>query len=434
MSNAMGHLRDSAKQVRDLFSDLQTYSHVRPDWKKEVYAPRSLGDNDTKVELWYLAGHFLLAWHDWHTLRSRYCSYFGIQEHETPFPSTWKRLDEQCFDLALNLLHSKDLDELLFDDWLMTGVIQAEDEDVPRLRELVHVVIQNHRRWHLMRNSRRGYFDQLSVSSKFRELSDFDWPQCWKLARKLNDETYSVCRQIGEVLGDTLDCHLRRYRCLNLVFSWLDRPEADEPDGFGSRSGSGSGSYSSSRSGSGPPGADIDIGESALIQLLSERIVIPSIDQYLSQLEDSDTRGTVRHMVERIVGVIREGSFDDFVDDVTSGELQRGADSLVGVTAINLIPSETRGPCHAVLLAISKGDKKAIGFTNVMREVRSHLINCPQTKAVVILCDFWTPGILDEHIRDLRAHHKRGVRFMFLMAGVPRRTVSPVAVDLGVTP
>jgi hypothetical protein len=441
----MDHLRDGAKQVRDLFSELQTYSLVRPDWKEEVYAPRSLGDNDTKVELWYLAGHFLLAWHDWHRLRSRYRGYFGIEDHETPFPSTWKRLDERCIDLALELLHSNDLDQLHVEDWLMSGVIHAEDDTVPPLRDAVHVVIQNHRRWHLMRNSVAGYFTRLREPAEVQVQREFGWFRCLKLVRRLNDETYPVCRRIDEALDGALCHHLRRYCAANLLFSWLDQAD-DESEGGGSRSVSGSGNYSRFRSGSGstsyprlrsgsgPPDEDIEIGESALIRLLSERIVIPSIDQYLSQLEDANTRGTVRHMVERIIGAIGEGSFDDFVDDVASGELRGGPESLVGVSAINLIPSETRGPCHAVLLAISKGDKKAIGFTNVMREVRTHLVNCPQTKAVVILCDFWTPAMLDEHLGDLRAHHKRGVRFLFLMAGIPRRTVSPVAVDLGMTP
>ena len=46
--------------------------------------------------------------------------------------------------------------------------------------------------------------------------------------------------------------------------------------------------------------------------------------------------------------------------------------------------------------------------------------------AVVVLCDYWNPSMLDEHLGDLRAHHGRGVRFLFLMAGNPGRIVSPV--------
>src|SRR5262249_44255955 len=138
----MRTLRDGAKRVRELHDDLQPPTMARRDWKTEVYAPQSLGDDETKVELWYLAGLFLLAWHDWHTRRGRYRVYFGIEDHETPFPKNWKPLDERCIDLAFQLLHNKDLEELILDDWLMTGVIHAEDDSAPSMRDVVHVVIQ----------------------------------------------------------------------------------------------------------------------------------------------------------------------------------------------------------------------------------------------------------------------------------------------------
>jgi hypothetical protein len=37
----------------------------------------------------------------------------------------------------------------------------------------------------------------------------------------------------------------------------------------------------------------------------------------------------------------------------------------------------------------------------------------------------------DEYRGDLRAHHARGVRFLFLLVGVPGRSLASVAVDLG---
>jgi hypothetical protein len=129
-----------------------------------------------------------------------------------------------------------------------------------------------------------------------------------------------------------------------------------------------------------------------------------------------------------------EIGFDEFVDDVSSGDLGGGRESLVGASAINLIPSDVRGSCHALLLAVSKGDKRAIGFPSIMRQVREHLIRCPATLSVIVLCDHWGPGSLDEHLGDLRAHHDRGVRFLFLMAGWPRRAASAVAVNLGLSP
>jgi hypothetical protein len=83
---------------------------------------------------------------------------------------------------------------------------------------------------------------------------------------------------------------------------------------------------------------------------------------------------------------------------------------------------------------VSKGDKKALGFPAIMRQVREHLIRCSVTQSVIVLCDHWHPTILDEHLGDLRAHHDRGVRFLFLLVGIPGRVIAPVGVDLGLTP
>jgi hypothetical protein len=87
-----------------------------------------------------------------------------------------------------------------------------------------------------------------------------------------------------------------------------------------------------------------------------------------------------------------------------------------------------------LLLAVSKGDKKALGFPAIMRQVRAHLIRCAVTQSVIVLCDHWHPAVLDEHLGDLCAHHDRGVRFLFLMVGTPGRVVAPIGVDLGLAP
>jgi hypothetical protein len=64
-----------------------------------------------------------------------------------------------------------------------------------------------------------------------------------------------------------------------------------------------------------------------------------------------------------------------------------------------------------------------------MRRVREHLIACPVTKSVVVICDHWHPEIMKEHRGDLRAHHAHNnVQFLFLLAGTPRN-LSVVAVN-----
>jgi hypothetical protein len=156
----------------------------------------------------------------------------------------------------------------------------------------------------------------------------------------------------------------------------------------------------------------------------------PSIEQYLGQLQDAGLQGTARQVLERIGTAISEIGYDEFVEDVSSTSFRGGQDSPVGASEVSQIPGQKHGPCHSLLVAVSKGDGKALGFTKIMRRVREHLIRCPSTRSVIFLCDRWHPAMLDEHLGDLRAHHGQGVRFLFLMVGLPSRAFAPVAVDL----
>jgi hypothetical protein len=435
MSEVMRTLRDGARQVQKLQKDLHPPTLARRDWKGNVFARQTLGD-DVEVELWYLAEHFVLSWHDWHGLRERFPRYFG--ESEEPLPATWGRLDANCAVLADRLLRDKELDDLVSTYWLTTGAIGGERrQKVPSTRELYQTVVQNHRRWSLMQQAEAGRLGPRAETVEEVAPKGEVWPQCRKLVRRLNEDTLSACNHLMEVLGQDLCTHLRHYRHANLLVSWLaddSGADAGHPPRPGSRSGSRTGSYTASRSGSRSSAEDAGHRVSALFQLLSEAVVLPSIDQYADQFQDADVRGTARHVLGRITEAIAEIGYDAFVEDLTSGDFRGGADSLVGASAINLIPSAVRGPCQMLLLAVSKGDKKALGFPAIIRQVREHLIRCPVTQSVIVLCDHWHPAILDEHLGDLRAHHDRGVRFLFLLAGIPGRVVAPVGVDFGLTP
>jgi hypothetical protein len=423
MSEVMRTLRDGARQVQKLQKDLHPPTLSRRDWKGNVFARQTLGD-DVEVELWYLAEHFVLSWHDWHGLGERFPRYFG--ESEEPLPATWGRIDANCAVLADRLLRDKELDELISTYWLSTGVVGGERrQKVPSTRELYQTVVQNHRRWSLMRQAEAGRLGPRAGTLEEDAPKGEIWPQCQKLVRRLNQETFAACNHLMEMLGRDLLTHLRHYRHANMLVSWLETDggaDAGLPPHPGSRSGS--------RSSAEDAGHRV----SALFQLLSEKVVLPSIDQYADQFQDADVRGTARHVLGRITEAIAEIGYDDFVEDLTSADFRGGQDSLVGASAINLIPSSVRGPCQLLLLAASKGDKKALGFPAIMRKVREHLIRCPVTQSVIVLCDHWHPAILDEHLGDLRAHHDRGVRFLFLLVGIPGRVVAPVGVDFGLTP
>jgi hypothetical protein len=465
----MRTLRAGAKQVRKLHNDLypplrQAASIIgavrqvlkfhsdsyppmlsRAAWTGNVLARQSLGA-DVEVELWYLAQHFLLAWYDWRTLQQRFLKYFG--EPERPFPAAWRRLDKDCSVLASRLLRNKDLDGLVSEHWLATWAPAIHPQaDAPALREVYHTVVENHRRWFLLRDAEAGRLEPPSEVFEQSLPQGEIWPRCRQIVVRLNQDTLSTCQRLAEVLDRDLKFHLRHYRHANLLVSWLTNGGGEDigegassgPGGLVgaggyARSFAGSAGYAGSLSGSRRLDGGPDAGSSALLQLLSERIMIPSIESYLSQFQDANLRGTAATVLERLVQAIGEIGYEEFIEDVSSSDFHGGRDSLVGASAINLIPSQIRGPCRSLLLAVSKGDKKALGFPSIMRQVREHLIRCKETLSVIILCDHWNPSMLDEHLGDLRAHHDRGVRFLFLMVGLPGRVVAPVAVDLGLTP
>jgi hypothetical protein len=146
---------------------------------------------------------------------------------------------------------------------------------------------------------------------------------------------------------------------------------------------------------------------------------------------DNPVRQLVQRVLTRIATTVSDFSYDEFVEDISAETFRSDEDSPLGSGEINLIPSNDNGACRSILVAVSKGDKKAIGFQNVMRQVREHLIECwEQTRIVLVLCDHWSKSMLDEHIRDVQAHHRRGVQFVFLMASSPGNVLAPIRLDL----
>lgn len=440
----MRTLREGAKQVQQLHKDLHPPTMSRRPWKDNVFARHSLGD-DVEVELWYLAEHFLLAWHDWHTLQGRFIQYFG--EPEQPLPTSWRRLDGECKVLANRLLRDTNLDELVSASWEQTGFMDREfihrAGSKLALREVYQNIVQNHRRWSLLHGEwSTGPAPATEGAEQAGPLGE-TWPRCRDLAFRLNQETFATCQVLMEAVGRDLLFHLRCYRHANLLMSWLsnngiveDRhPAAMEGSGDGHGDGQGEDGIGGGRGDGLREFVRMPPHQSALIRF-SEGLVI-STSSISGTVDGYFREGIAKRVLHRVMEAIAEIGYDNFVADVTDADFQGGPESLVGSSDVNVIPNPHRGPCHELLVAVSKGDKKGIGFPNVMRLVREHLIRCSVTQRVIVLCDHWGPNMLDEHIGDLRAHHARvdgPVRFLFLLVGTPARFLSPVAVDLGATP
>ena len=67
-----------------------------------------------------------------------------------------------------------------------------------------------------------------------------------------------------------------------------------------------------------------------------------------------------------------------------------------------------------------------------MRQVKARLTAARGAiEHVVIFCDGWdSPAFEEEHREELEAHARQGVRFRFMLVGVPERVLGAVPVDL----
>ena len=89
--------------------------------------------------------------------------------------------------------------------------------------------------------------------------------------------------------------------------------------------------------------------------------------------------------------------------------------------AITLIPGDGKTACTRAALAVCAGTspKGRLGFPSVMRSVREYLIDCERiARLAIVVTDVWSPKHLEEHLRDVWAHHRQG-RFVvpYLVAG-----------------
>lgn len=399
-------LRRSSQEVRQLYDDLYPPVLTRQDWQGTVFARRSLGDS-ISVELWYLAEYFLLAWSDWRGLFRRYLRYFG--QPESRVPQTWFSLDLNCAYLASRMLRDAGLDEQIAYSW-QSPVVMATllGDDDGSARSMYHAMVANHRRAILLQTEDLPQVEPPRGESSAEPAKPI-WPKSHDTVQGFNHSLAQTWDKSDASWRGPVLWHLREYQHATLAVSWLlvgdDAKEAHPI--------------------------------SALLHAVtSEKHVTPTIDQFIGQLGTNDTvRGILSRVLRRLQAAVAEVGYEAFVQDITSQDFAGGRDSLLGDDEINFIPSRHKSACCPVLVAVSQGDKRAIGFPNIMKQVREHLIRCiEKTRVVIILCDHWHPGILIDHLADLRAHHDRGTRILFLLAGIPERTLAPVAVDLGAAP
>lgn len=93
---------------------------------------------------------------------------------------------------------------------------------------------------------------------------------------------------------------------------------------------------------------------------------------------------------------------------------------------INIIPGNEIGICCPLALALCQGEaaSRPYGFRNVMRKVRSHMINCfYDTGVVMIVTDVWSPRLIEESLEDMEAHQAKGKKVLFFLVNGSKLTL-----------
>jgi hypothetical protein len=385
-------------------------------WGENITAPRTIGSDD-QVEAWYFAEHFLDTYVDWRDLLDRWSRYFG--QSESPVMRSSERLNHRCRRHFVNgVSHSSGLRQRLRQAWTerlqsfrqpltltqdRVGDALNETNDADYATNFVESVVHE-----IIRCDRH-----VRVAALIESQSDQASGGLLGIAREMDSVAAGLLDQASSVAREELQFYLQEYRHSMLRLSWLEEPPGNSA--FGSTLYRATKEHAASMS---------------WLQKFTDDLMR---DEAVSNLDLQ----LLNRVLNRIADAIGELGYDCFAEDISSRDFVGGDDSPVGSSHINLIPSRQKGACHAVLLAVSRGASRSAptGFPKIMRGVKTHLIDCTGvTRVVIVLCDQWdSKGFMDEHFEELRAHYRRGVRFLFLLAGAPSRNVATVPVDFEAT-
>jgi hypothetical protein len=150
---------------------------------------------------------------------------------------------------------------------------------------------------------------------------------------------------------------------------------------------------------------------------------------------DAPISGSVGKLLDRLKTAIAELGSEAVIEDLSSPEPIGGEDSLLASEDVMVVPGHLADESRPILVAMTKGwnGKEPRSFDKVMRQVKARLIESRGAiQVAVVFCDCWhSASFEDEHREELRAHDQNGVRFSFVLVGVPERILGPVPVELG---
>jgi hypothetical protein len=366
-SNALRRVHRVIKSILD--------SANQPLWTKHIPLPKS----KDLVPAWRLAQHFLITWIEWSSLLARWRSLYP-SAHES---SDWLKRYDHDF--------RKTAQELAADDTLLALI--SSDISSYVQRESTAPINAN------------SALDQLLSLDELVMLADW-----------LASSSASPDNPIGNLVVQLQTGISGRYDLLPKKFHpWVDsclehyrRSKLQ---------------YTFERSNS---------NDSFLLLLTNTKPLTTMIEIHRERSQDNyNAIGVIeKHLpslLNELQKYIGEAGYRDLIDDLLDGN----PPSIVTAPHINILPGSGSGSCAPLLIAFSSGESKRspIGYSNVLGEIRSHLIKCgpgrtsssSATQVVVLFCDFWDSAEFDSFFNDFATFHSQGVEFIFLLSGAPRK-------------
>lgn len=221
--------------------------------------------------------------------------------------------------------------------------------------------------------------------------------------------SYSFLDRFDRYEKDNLKYFLRNFQNTRLIFSWVN-PDKNEH------------SFNYLK----------NLNFNSEDELMNRKINL--INEVLENIpaasSDSINRENLIGVLTRIVDAIRETGFDYFSQAVISLRGQSGRNSMVGNSdRINIVPlsGSKYFSCEDICLMVAKGrdGRSILGFKNVMRDLRLHLLRCRNTKLVLMLHDEWDNAAINESRLDLQYHHENDVTFIRLLVNGDEITYVP---------
>ena len=143
---------------------------------------------------------------------------------------------------------------------------------------------------------------------------------------------------------------------------------------------------------------------------------------------------SVARLLDRLKTAIAELGYEAVVEELSSPDLVGGDDSLIGSEQVMVIPAYLDDESRPILLAVTKGwgGKERQSFARVMRQVKVRLIEARGAiQVVLVACNCWdSASFEEEHREEVSAFGRNGVRFLFLLVGVPNTVLTQIPIEL----